>query len=206
CVQSLGYPLIVKPANLGSSIGISKAEDVMGLKKALEIAFAFDKKVVIEKALQNFVECNCAVLGGGKQKLIATEIEEPIGWQNFLSFGDKYENGAKNMGDKKRMPADLSTAQRHCIQETAKKVFAVLGCSGVARVDFLLSQEGEIFVNELNAIPGSLSQYLFSYDLFEFDTLLDKLIEIALQEYEQQSGLQYTYDSQVLNNLGNIKK
>jgi len=204
-IEQLGFPLIVKPSNLGSSIGISIANDSNQLLNALEIGFELDNRVVVEKALENFIECNCAVIGSTTTEKIASEVEQPTGWKEFLSFKDKYEMGAKSMGTNKNMPANVPLEMRTQIQQMALQIFEILGCSGVARIDFMIKDDA-IYFNEINAIPGSLSNYLFSYDKFDFGTLLQKLIEIAIKEYELQNSLNYSYDSTVLQNINNIKK
>lgn len=260
-LETFQYPLIVKPSNLGSSIGITIAKDKQELIKALEIAFEFDNRVIVEQALTDFIECNCAVLGGTMTEKITSEVEQPIGWKEILRFADKYEKSSKLGNINKNMPANLPIEIRQQIQSIAKQVFEILGCSGVARVDFLIKESSivnnitnqtnyitqfddniievtisnddnkekdatindpistnlqrlphqstptyQIYVNELNAIPGSLSNYLFSYNQFNFTTLLDKLIQIAKQEHQQQNSIQFTYDSSVLQNIKGTKK
>jgi len=177
------FPLIVKPSNLGSSIGINIAKNEKELENAIEVALAFDDRVLIEKALTNFSEYNCAILGNG-EKVITSEIEKPLSWNDFLTFEDKYNS--KNAGSKREFPAKISDEETTKIKEMAKKAFNALGCSGIARVDFLKSEDGEIFINEINTIPGSFSNYLFT-DI-SFQDILENLFKIAFEEKRKKDG------------------
>ncbi len=174
--EKLGYPMIVKPCNLGSSIGISIADDNNALYKAIRVAFEWDDTVLVEKALTDFTEVNCAVLGDG-DGVIASETEQPVGWKSFLTFKDKYSGDVKS--SRHKIPADVSAEINDRIQELAVRAFGAVGCSGVARIDFLV-KDGNIYVNEINTIPGSLANALFRKDM-DFSRLIDRLIECAKQ-------------------------
>lgn len=158
----LGFPLIVKPTNLGSSIGISVAHDFRELITALNVAFEWDNAVVVERALADFTELNCAVIGRGR-RLAESEIERPLGAGEILSYADKYERGGfKGAESGRRFPADIPEELREQVRAYAARAFSALGASGIARVDFLLDNaSGELYVNEINTIPGSLALYLF---------------------------------------------
>ena len=166
------YPVIVKPVNLGSSVGISYAADRAALEKALDNAFGFASRVLVEPAVQNLREINCAVLGDADDAE-ASVCEEPAGCDEILSYKDKYlsggkgakAGGAKTAGMsslKRRCPADIPEELAQRVRHLAVDTFRALGCSGVARIDFLNDTlSGALWVNEINTIPGSLSFYLW---------------------------------------------
>lgn len=195
-LKDMNFPLIVKPSNLGSSIGISAAADFKELFMRLDEAFEWDKRVVIEEKLTDFIEVNCAVLG--KDAALVSEVEQPLS-EGFLSYEDKY--AARGKGDCGRyMPAHITAEQREQVRELAARVFKAVGASGVARVDFLI-KEGEIFVNEINTVPGSMASYLFAFDGMTFPALADRLIRDAFAVEKEKKSLRHTYDSDVLKNL-----
>jgi D-alanine-D-alanine ligase len=204
----LGYPLIIKPANLGSSVGISKADNEEELKSSIEVAMHYDKKIIIEKCVENLREINCAVLGY-EDEVIASLCEEPIGWKEFLKYEDKYMSGSKGKGaggsEKRRIPADIPEAVSERIQELAKKAFISIDASGTARVDFLYDGHNT-FVNEINTIPGSISFYLWEPSGISFKELINKLIEIAIKKNKDESENIYTYDVDLLNNMAKGSK
>ena len=210
--ERFGYPVIVKPINCGSSIGISKASDREGLSESLSDAFNYAELVVVERAITKLREINCSVVGDSRGAK-ASECEEPIGSDEILSFNDKYvagaKGGAKSGGSKgassgmaslkRKIPAPISDETREYIRETAKKAFLTLGCSGVSRIDFLMDGEtGEIFFNEINTIPGSLSFYLWEPLGVRYPELLDELISLALAGYRRRASLTYSFKSSVL--------
>ncbi|MCL2555662.1 MAG: ATP-grasp domain-containing protein [Firmicutes bacterium] len=208
-VQKIGelkFPLILKPSNLGSSIGIVKVNDFKELFEGLKTVFLYDEKVLIEEAFEDFIELNCAVLGGSSGQMLVSEIEEPIS-NGFLDFSDKYElfggskvdgeNGASKGHMGRYLPARIEGDLRDEVFRKAKEVFRLLGCSGVARVDFLLKDE-VLYVNEINTIPGSLSFYLFEFGGLNFVELVDRLIKIAIEEHERKKKLRLIFDSNVL--------
>ncbi|MDE7394996.1 MAG: hypothetical protein K2M95_02605 [Clostridiales bacterium] len=151
--KELAFPIIVKPCNLGSSIGISLAHTYDELFAAVRVALSFDTRVVAENALQDFEEYNCAVLLGEP-----SEVEKPVGWKDFLSYEDKYLR--KSTGTRREFPAAIPEDLRARIREAAATAYAAVGASGVARVDFL-HKDGALYVNEINTIPGSLAAYFY---------------------------------------------
>lgn len=209
--SKIGYPVIVKPINCGSSIGISKATDRASLEEALADAFTYSDRILAEKAIVSLREINCSVLGDG-DAAEASECEEPVGSDEILSFNDKYVGGAKGAKGsktdadakgmaslKRKIPAPITSEQRDYIRKTAVDAFQALGCGGVARIDFLLdSSTGEIFFNEINTIPGSLSFYLWEPLGIKYTELLDKMIALALKRDRQNRALTYTFESSVL--------
>ena len=154
-----GYPLIVKPCSLGSSIGVSVAWDESELISALDLAFCYDESVLIERKLNVFSEFNCAVLFDGENYL-ASEVEKPVSSDEILSFADKYERGGFKGEGLREFPAIISDNLRAEIQSSAITAFRSLGGSGIARVDFLFDGT-TLYINEINTIPGSLALYLF---------------------------------------------
>lgn len=213
--EETGLPVIVKPVNLGSSIGIKKASDETGLKDALELAFSFSDIILIEKAITNLREINCAVLGD-KFDAECSALEEPFGNDEILSFADKYMSGskgtkgskvgAKSVGTKsgmaslsRKVPADLDDVTSNEIKTYAKKIFKYIGCSGVARIDFIIDRDtNKVYANEINSIPGSLSFYLFKPLGIEYRDLLDKLINIAIDNFKAKERLNFSFDSNLL--------
>lgn len=189
-VNELGYPVIVKPCNLGSSIGISIAENNNELFTALRIAFEWDDTVIVEKALTDFTEVNCAVLGDcDDAELTVSDTEQPVGWKNFLTFSDKYAGDVK--ASKHKIPAEVGAEINATVQEQAERAFRAVGCSGVARIDFMV-KDGEVYVNEINTIPGSLSYGLFASEM-KFSKLVEKLIDCALMRKSRFDALKRVY-------------
>ena len=211
-IEEFGMPVIVKPVNLGSSIGISVAKNKEELKKALDLAFRYSEKVLIEKLVENLMEINCSVVGN-RSKMEASECEEPIKNDEILSFTDKYISGKKgsklkgsvNSG-KLKLPADISKELRNEVQELAKKVFLVLDCSGVIRVDFIYDKDKKkLYVNEVNTIPGSLAFHLWREKGVEYKELLDRLIGTALDRERAEKKLIFSFDSNILEGFNGIK-
>ena len=228
----LGYPVIVKPANLGSSVGIKKANDKSSLEEAIEFALEFSDRVIVEKAVQNLKEINCSVIGNITETE-ASVCEEPFFSDEILSYADKYMggNGSKNKagvkgfagvkaaqgklggnkgmamaGSSKKLPADISDEKKDEIQKLAQETFKVLGCSGVARVDFLMDKETEkVYVNEINTIPGALSYYLWEASGKSFEQEMDQVIDIALKRHREREKLTFSYDQNILAMQGSPK-
>jgi D-alanine-D-alanine ligase len=203
--ENIGYPLIVKPANLGSSVGINKAKNYDELLFAIEVAMSYDRKIIIEKCLENVREINCAVIGY-ENELETSLCEEPVGWKEFLTYEDKYVNKKKDASEsKRRIPADIEEDIEIKIKDLAKETFkAVDGC-GNARIDFLLSGNN-IFVNEINTIPGSISFYLWEGKGVSFKQLITRIIEFAEIQHNQRKENIVSYDIDLLNKMGGAGK
>lgn len=213
--KEIGYPVIVKPVNLGSSIGISKADDRNELYDSLETAFAYATKVLIERAVQNLKEINCSVLGD-YSSAEASECEEPVSSDKILTFAEKYigdgsskgakggvkssPSGSKGMATlKRKIPAEITPEQRDTVRKMAVDAFKVLGCSGVSRIDFMMdTATGEIWLNEINTIPGSLSFYLWEPIGVKYTELLNKMISLSLKREREQENITFSFDSNVL--------
>ena len=203
--SAIGYPVIVKPVNLGSSVGISKAADRAALTDAMDLAVSFSQRVLVERAVPNLREINCSVLGD-YETARPSACEEPLNAEDILTFGDKYlsgggkNGGSKGMTDlKRRCPAELPEGMTEQVQALAVDTFKALGCLGVARIDFLNDKEsGELWVNEINTIPGSLSFYLWQEVGVSFTQLMDELVNLAFKRQRERQALTFTYESNIL--------
>ena len=206
--KEIGYPMIVKPVNLGSSVGISKAKDRAALIDAIELATSFADKVLIEHAVTAIREINCSVVGDSDE-CAASVCEEPFMNDEILSYEDKYMGGGKGSGNVKGMaslsrkiPADISEEKSNEIRELACKVFKALGAAGVVRIDFIIDTESDkVYVNEVNTIPGSLSFYLWEKTDLPYGKLIDKLISLAFRRSRNRENLTFTIDTNILSGV-----
>jgi D-alanine-D-alanine ligase len=194
------YPVYVKPARLGSSIGVARAEDAMAMAFALDVAATYDDLIIVEPAQEGIIEINCAVLGHGEE-VTASVCEQPIS-AGTLSYEEKYLRGGKSKGMKgaqRRIPAPISASLTEAIQTAAKNAFVAVGGSGVARIDFLVRAEAEqFFINEINSLPGSLSFYLFEPAGISFPALLERLIGYAQARAREKRRNTYSFQSSLL--------
>lgn len=204
--QTLNYPVIVKPADLGSSIGISKADNATELKAAIDNAVQFSRKVIIEKAITQLKEVNCSVLGDYENAMPSVCEEPVVQSDKILSYNEKYvsKSGSKGMATlKRRIPADIPTEMTQQIQQMAVKGFQGTDCSGVARIDFLIDvATNEVFVNEINTIPGSLSFYLWEATGVNFTALIDRLVKLAQKKHREKNNLNFSFDQNIFNLKG----
>ena len=201
----IGYPVIIKPVNLGSSVGISVAKNRVELTAAVDDAFKYATKVLAEHAISRLREINCSVLGD-ENEAIASECEEPLHTKDILSYEDKYVSNAKGSGSKgmasvsRKIPAELTPEKREEVREMAVKSFKALGCNGVSRIDFMIDEEdGKLYFNEINTIPGSLAFYLWEPVGVPYKELLDRMIGLALKRARTESNLTFTFDTNILN-------
>lgn len=206
--QKLRFPVIVKAGNLGSSVGIKKAKDSKELEEAIEFSMKFSDRIIIENAVVNLKEINCSVMGDMVDAEVS-ECEEPVSTDEILSYTDKYLGGSKTEGmaaSDKKLPADISDEIRDKIRKLAVETFKVLGCSGVSRVDFLLDKDtNEIYINEINTIPGALSYYLWEATNKTFTQEIDELVELAYKRQRQREKRVYSYDQNILALVSNGK-
>jgi D-alanine-D-alanine ligase len=211
--EHLQFPMFVKPANLGSSVGITRAVDHEGLRYALEVASHFDRKLLVEQAVVNAREVNCSVLGNDDP--IPSACEEVFSSHVFLDYEAKYKvgykataspNGGAQKAEARRVPADLGDALTQKVQDLAVRAFSALDCRGVARVDFLLAESGMIYVNEINTIPGALSFYLWEAVGMQYRDLLTRLIDLAYEAFEDRRSNVVNYDVSDLLKLGSAGK
>ena len=203
-LDKVGYPLIVKPANLGSSVGISKAKNKDELVYCIEIANSYDRKIIVEKCIENVREINCAVMGY-ESNLTASSCEEPVGWKEFLTYEDKYVNKVKDSSTKRKIPADISEETTASIQNYAKLAFESIDCCGNARIDFLYDGNN-IYVNEINTIPGSIAFYLWESCGISFTELITRILDLAETQQNQRSVNIYSYDIDLLNKMSSNGK
>ena len=199
--EEVGYPVIVKPANLGSSVGITPAADREQLTEAVELARSFSQRILVEEMVTDLREINCAVLGDYETQQTSV-CEEPISAGEFLSYQDKYLSGGGGKGmssTKRRIPADISPEMTDEIQSMAKKAFLALDCAGVCRMDFLVDRgSGQVYINEANTIPGSLSYYLWEAAGKPFTQLTTELIKLALKRQREKENLVFSYTTNIL--------
>ncbi len=215
--EKLRYPVIVKAGNLGSSVGIKKAKDRASLIEAIEYSMQFSDRIMIENAITNLKEVNCSVLGDVSNAQ-PSECEEPVGSDEILSYTDKYMSGGSknktgNIGSpkqggmaslKRKLPAEISDEMKAEIQKLAVETFKVLGCNGVSRIDFLVDNDtNEVFVNEINTIPGALSYYLWEATGKSFSEEIDDLVQIAMKRKRERENLIFSYDQNILALNGN---
>ena len=212
--EKLTYPVIVKAGNLGSSVGIKKAKNTEDLKDAIEFAMEFSDRIMVENAIVKLKEINCSVMGDMIEAVPST-CEEPIGSDEILSYTDKYVGNNKTKGGSKsqgmatlqrKVPADISEEMTKKIQDIAVKTFKILGCNGVSRIDFMIDLENNnVYVNEINTIPGALSFYLWEATGKSFEKELDELVELAFKRNRERQNRTYSYDQNILA-LGNGAK
>ncbi len=220
--SKINYPVIVKAGNLGSSVGIKKAKDRSGLKEAIEFAVQYSDRIMIERAIENLREINCSVMGDMIEAKPSV-CEEPFGSDEILSYSDKYMSGGKTKGGKtgtsgsksagmasldRKIPADISEELSKRIQDLAVQTFKLLGCSGVSRIDFMIDKDtDELYVNEINTLPGALSFYLWDATGVKFKDEMDNLIELAFTRQRQRENRIYSYGENILAMQGSkIKK
>lgn len=219
--KKLSLPVIIKPANLGSSVGIEIIKEKEEFKDKLQNVFAFCDNVLVERCVTNLREINCSVLGNFAEQEVSV-LEEPIKNDEILSYKDKYMgDGAKSgkLGAKssklsgtkgsgmaslsRKIPAEVTKAQEEEIYSLAKETFKILNCEGISRIDFIIDGDNnKIYVNEINTIPGSLSFYLWQPKGIVFSELLDKAIRYAIKRKERRDKITYSTDVNILNMSG----
>ncbi len=200
---ALPYPMFVKPANLGSSIGISRADNRESLAHAIDVAVAYDKRILIEKGVSQIKEVNCSALGYGDDVRIS-ETEMPMKWSDaeFLDFVQKYmgNGGGKGMQSVKRnMPAPISDELTAQVKSLTRQIFMALDCKGVVRIDYIIDEsDNSLYVGEINTIPGSLSFYLWEPVGISFPMLLDNMVQYALKAWKDRNNSTYSFESGIL--------
>lgn len=202
--KQLGYPVFVKPANLGSSIGVSRADDREGLKDSLELAFDYDRRVLVEKGLDRPIELNCSVLGYDDQ-VEASPIEMPVSGEEFLDFREKYlaSGGSKGMASLHRiLPAPIPDELRDRLQALSCDIFRLMDCKGVVRIDYMWDRDTEeIYITEINTIPGSMAFYLWENAGVHYARLIDRMVDCAKRAYEDKNLRNYAYTSDILSSV-----
>ena len=219
-IIKLKYPLIVKPATTGSSVGIKVAENDNELIDAIDNAINYDSKIVVEEVVTNLKEVNISVLGNYEHQRVSV-IEEVISGNKFLTYDEKYINGNKGKlkggmkvpvkgGSKgmasanRKIPADISDKQIKEIEEIAIKAFRALGSSGTCRIDFLIDEKSKkVYINEINSIPGSLAFYLWDPVGVNYSELLDDMINIGIKDYKKRTSKTHTFETNILKGFTN---
>ncbi|HEX2906634.1 MAG TPA: D-alanine--D-alanine ligase family protein [Phototrophicaceae bacterium] len=193
------YPLFIKPATLGSSIGIGRAGDETMLRAYVDVAANLDRLILVEKAVTGGVEINCAVMGNGLE-IRASVLEQPVSWEEFLTYEEKYLRGGDGMKSAERLiPAPLSAELTERIKNTAIQAFRAVQGRGTARIDFLVKPENdEIYVNELNTMPGSLAFYLWQEEGLSQRQMVDRLVELAREAHAEKRRNTYNYQTNLL--------
>lgn len=207
--SELGYPVIVKPSNLGSSVGIGRAMNREQLIDRIDDAERYSSRIIVEHMVEQLQEINCSVLGNADEYQTSV-LEEPIKSGEILSYEDKYMGGTKGakgmQAAQKRIPAELPADVTERIQFLAGETFRVLGCHGVSRVDVIVDRaDGNIYVNEINTIPGSLSFYLWEATGLTFAGLMDKLVQLAVQRSRAAGQKTVSYDHNIFAMGGGVK-
>lgn len=211
-VSKLKYPVIVKPATTGSSVGISVCENEQDLIEGIDEAIQYDSKIVVEEVVKNLKEVNIAVMGNYEHQKVS-EIEEVLSGNKFLTFNDKYIGGGKSKfaskgavkkskgmaSTNRKLPAELDKDVRSEVEEIAVKAFKVLGSSGNCRIDFLIDDKTDkVYINEINSIPGSLAFYLWDAKGINFTSVLDEMINIGIKDYKKRCSKTHSFDSNIL--------
>lgn len=221
-VEKLGYPVIIKPCTLGSSVGITVASNRDELKEAIDNAISYDNRIVVEKVVENLMELNISVLGNYENQQVSA-IEQVMPTSKFLTYEDKYIGNGKTKGKSgvkfksskgmvsasRVVPAKINDELKNEIEEIAVKAFKALKSAGVVRIDFLVdTKTNKVYINEVNNIPGSLSFYLWEPIGKSYSELLDDLINIGIKDYKRRTAKTHSFESNILKGfteLGGVK-
>lgn len=205
--EKIGFPLIIKPVNLGSSVGITKVNDKDSLDAAITLAASFTDRILAEHAVTSLREINCSVIGD-PDSCEASVCEEPFMHDEILSYEDKYLSNSKGGASKgmaslgRKIPADLSEEKANEIKTLACDIFKAIGASGVVRIDFLIdTKTDKVYANEINTIPGSLSFYLWEPTGLKYSDMIDNLVELAFARQRSRENLTYTIDTNILSGV-----
>ena len=205
--KEIKYPAFIKPAALGSSIGVSRAKNREELERALDVAASYDRRILVEVGVVHPVEINCAAVGYGEDvRASVCEMPVPSSNDTFLDFWQKYLRNASTKGEDSRgmkslsrvVPAPIGDELTGRIQTMTCDIFKLLDCCGTVRVDFILDQNDMLFVNEPNTIPGSLAFYLWKASGLDFPKLIEKMVEDALRAPADKNSSVFAYDSSIL--------
>lgn len=197
--RALAYPIFVKPATLGSSIGIGRASDLKMLRAYIDVAANLDEYLLAESAVRDATEINCSVLGDTRE-MKASVLEQPVSFQEFLTYEEKYLRGGEGMKSADRIiPAPLSPELTAKIQDITIRAFKAIKGRGIARIDFLLQQETEtVYLNEINTMPGSVSFYLWTETGLTQRELVERLVQIARDAYAEKRRNTYDYQTSLV--------
>lgn len=214
-ISKLKYPVIVKPATTGSSVGISVCDKEEKIREAIDEAVQYDTKIVVEEVVEDLKEVNIAVMGNYEHQKVS-EIEEVLSGNKFLTFTDKYigngkgkvkgkmsgpvKGASKGMASTNRkLPAELDDETRKEVERVATEAFKALGSSGNSRIDFLIDRkDNKVYLNEINSIPGSLAFYLWDAKDINFTKVLDDMINIGIKDYKKRVSKTHSFESNIL--------
>lgn len=213
-VEKLAYPVIVKPATTGSSVGIAVCSKREELVEAIDDAIQYDKKILVEEVVENLKEVNIAVMGNYEHQKVS-EIEEVLSGNKFLTYADKYIGDGKGklkgakvpmkgtskgmVSANRKLPAELPDKVRKEVEEVAVEAFKTLGSSGNSRIDFLVDEKkNKVYINEINSIPGSLAFYLWEAKGIDFSTVLDEMINIGVKDYKKRVSKTHSFETNIL--------
>lgn len=209
-IKKLKWPVFVKPVHLGSSIGIAKIKDGddKNLENKIEVALYYDDKVLVEEGVENLMDVTCCIIGN--DELVASKLQESVFQAELFDFEEKYlKDGGAQLGKSEsglKIPARLDGGMTKKIQDLAEKVYTSIGCSGIARVDFLLDKKtNEVFANEINPLPGTLYHHLWKESGLDLPELLKKLIQYAKEKHESKKDLAHSFKSTLLSSLNSTK-
>jgi D-alanine-D-alanine ligase len=209
--KKLRLPLFVKPVHLGSSIAITKIKTYEELENAIEVALHYDDKVLVEEGVENLIEVTLPMMGNDKVQF--ANIERPLNQTEFFDFSDKYLSGGKKLGGGEslngkysELPAKLDKKLSDMVLDYGEKTYKTLGCSGIARVDFLIDgKKNEVYVNEVNTLPGGLYDHNWRSVGVSGVELVEGLIALAEERYKQNSNTVYSFSSEILSSLDSAK-
>jgi len=198
-LAEFAFPVFIKPATLGSSIGVGRAENQSILVQSIDLAIHFDRRILVERAIVGGAEINCAVMGNGNA-IEASVLEQPVSWDQFLTYEEKYMRGGEGMKSAERIiPAPISAELTTRIQQYAIDAFKAIDGRGTARMDFLIHQDtGEIYLNEINTMPGSLAFYLWQETGLSAREVVDKLVKLAQDAAADKRGNTYDYQTSLI--------
>lgn len=207
-IEALAWPLFVKPVHLGSSIGISKVKNQTELANAIELAFHYDDKVLVEKSIEDLTEVTLPIIGNNE--LTLASIEKPLNKTDFFDFTHKYLSGGKKGGgvnnQYSEIPANIDSDLAEQVKNLGQKTYRALGLSGIARVDFLIENNSQtVYVNEVNTLPGSLYQHNWKKSGMSGVELVTKLVTLAEEKFKSNADITHTFTSTILQKAGGAK-
>ena len=206
-INQLRWPVFVKPVHLGSSIAITKVKDRQKLEDAIEVGLHYDDKVLVEESVENLIEVTLPIMGNEKLQLAG--IEQPLNKTEFFDFNDKYLSGKKSGGVNSQyseIPAKIDPDLTREVERLGRETYRVLGCSGIARVDFLIDSNSKtVYVNEVNTLPGSLYHHNWKTVGVSAVDLITKLVTLAEERFQGQKNITYTFGSDILKKAGGSK-
>lgn len=207
--KTLQIPLFVKPTRLGSSIGISKVKKMEELEDALELAFYYDTNIIIENSIENVIDLTCAVLSDGKE-IIVSEVQESLFESDLFDYNVKYlEGGGAQTGNSESnliIPANISDKFTKRIKSYSKQIFKEIDANGTARIDFLLNNKTEeLFVNEINTLPGTLYHHLWNKSGVTIENVLERILKNGFLRFEESKKINKDFNTDILNSANQLK-